>query len=269
MTRRAHAVRAVRLLVVCTALLTSTPPATAWGPKGHRVIGELAWSLLGEDARKAVSAVLEGETLADVSNWADQVRDQRPETKGWHFVNIAPGATGYDKARDCPPESCIVEKLGEFAKQWKDESLPLAQRREALKWVVHLAGDLHQPLHCALAADRGGNEIKVKFFGQETNLHKVWDSEVIERFDLDSTAYARELSHELTPERIAGWKKGTIAEWADESWRLANSCAYVDDDGRPLANGAKLERGDWLRMGAVIDKQLMKSAVRLAALLER
>lgn len=141
------------------------------------------------------------------------------------------------------------------------------ERVHALKWLVHLVGDVHQPLHCANAADRGGNSIHVTLDGERYNLHELWDSTVIERQHLDEGAYAKALLDEIRPEDVIAWQQGGAADWATETWNLARTVAYVDERGEAIADGAKLTRTYVTTRVPVIDAQLKKAGVRLAGLL--
>jgi hypothetical protein len=260
---------AARWLLVCLAWLAAPIHASAFGVKAHRIHGELTWLLLSEGARAEVSKLLAGESLADVSYWADQIRDEQPKTAPWHYVNLPPQAECYDAARDCGDGQCIVARLEAFEKVLLDREADTDERRVALKWVVHLVADLHQPLHVSLLADRGGNDVAVTFFGQPTNLHRVFDVDLVERFDRDARSHAEELRRDLDPVRSAEWAKASHQDVANESWKLAIDVAYRHVDGKPIRSGDRLGRAYWLARSALVDDRLARAAVRLAALLER
>ncbi len=257
------------ILVASIAASSLALPAFGWGEKGHRITGELAWMLLKKETRAKLERLLPDEKISDVANWADQVRDERPETKPWHYVNVPEGAKGYDASRDCAGGKCIVAKLDEMQKKFADPKTPKAERIEALKWVVHFVGDLHQPLHVSHESDQGGNSIQVTFFGRPTNLHRLWDSDMIERFDEDSRTFADDLMREIKKEEADAWRSGTPAEWANESWALATTIGYLDTRGKKIENGDKLGRDYWIARSAIIDQQLKKAGVRLAWLIEQ
>ncbi len=140
----------------------------------------LATTLLTAEAQAQVADILDpGATLADISTWADEVRPSRPNTGPWHYVNIPGEASGYDAHRDCR-HGCVVSAIEQSLRQLQDPSKDRAVRQEALQWVVPLVADLHQPLH-AIGDDRGGNDGIVKFNGRQTNLHRLWDVDLIER----------------------------------------------------------------------------------------
>lgn len=251
------------------AVAASDSAAFGWGDKGHRVHGELAWRLLDDATRARVAALIPNETLSSIANWADEIRDERPETRPWHYVNIDPADVRYVAARDCEEDACVVARLERFTASLSDPATPTDERREALKWVVHLVGDVHQPLHVALLEDRGGNDIAVEFGGKETNLHRLWDVDLLERFGASAESHAAELAADLNDEDRETWRRGGPADWADESFALAKEWAYRDERGARIESGAILGREYWLTRSVIADRQLKRAAVRLAWVLER
>ncbi len=211
-----------------------------------------------------MATLLGGDALAAVASWADDVREQRPETTLWHFVNIPRRATRYAPARDCrstPLGDCIVAAIERFKGVLADRAAESASRAEALKFIVHLVGDLHQPLHCANDNDRGGNTVAVTFFRQATDLHRVWDSGLIAKMDLGETDYARHLEGWLAGQRVAALQGGTTISWALEAHRSAAAHAYRIPASKRLG-GAYYDANE-----PVVDRQLARAGVRLARLL--
>jgi hypothetical protein len=188
--------------------------ALAWGYTGHRIIAEIADQFLESGTGHQIHDLLATEnatTLAEVSTWADQIRLQRPETAPWHYVSIpihppAGQADSYDPARDCPHDDCVVAKIELFKRTLIDQQASQRQRLEALKYLVHFIGDIHQPLHASSNNDRGGNEVTVTFMGRQTNLHAVWDTGIIEpAVKGDVRSYALHLVKKLlTPSKAYG-----------------------------------------------------------------
>ena len=167
-------------LAVLLALLLVPLPAIAWGKAGHRVVATIATTLLTIEAQAQVANLLDpGTTLADIATWADDIRPSRPNTGPWDYVNIPRGASGYVAQRDCS-RGCVVSAIEQSVRLLQDPSRGRAVRQEALKWLVHFVADLHQPLH-AIAEDRGGNDVIVRFNGRQTNLHRLWDGDMIDR----------------------------------------------------------------------------------------
>jgi hypothetical protein len=220
-------------LAIALILLSLVPArAFAWGSEGHRIIAEIAEQYLESETAQQIHALLDIEnatTLAEIANWADQIRPQRRETAPWHFVNIPISAPGYDATRDCAGGNCVVAKIDQFTAELRNGSAPPQQRLEALKFVVHFVGDLHQPLHASDDNDRGGNQIRVKFRGHRTNLHAVWDAAILTpAVNGDERAYAMNLNHQIMPGDVQAWPKGTPEQWANESHAIAVKMIYCE-----------------------------------------
>lgn len=250
-------------LTVLFALCLAPRPALAWGPTGHQCIAQIAQDRLSPEALAAVTQLLGEQSLADVATWADEVRRQEGYEKSgpWHYMN--PPADAEHVRRDqCPEEGCVLWAVDHFAQVLRDGTAPLEQRREALRFLVHFVGDIHQPLHVGLAHDRGGNDVRVEFQGNFTNLHKLWDSGLIHANRPGWSAYAAELESHITPERASQWSTPLDAEaWADESHQLAVSFVYsFPKEGTIDAFYSQQALG-------IIDARLAAAGVRLAALL--
>src|SRR5580700_268916 len=168
--------------IAVLALFTSSITALAWGPEGHSLIARIAETQLTPAARARVTAILApGQTLASIASWADEVRRSRPESANWHFVDIPIDRPHLDMTRDCAKNDCVVAKIADLRKTLLSPATPPDQQREALMFLVHFIGDMHQPLHSSDNQDRGGNSVRVVFFGRQTNLHSVWDSGLLTR----------------------------------------------------------------------------------------
>jgi hypothetical protein len=285
--------RRVRIVALaCLVVGSSQRPSTAlaWSREGHRIIAMVAADRLHPHARAAVAAMLKrdphGSTLPKIATWADDVRDSRPQTYNWHFVDIPHDAQSYRATRDCHPDDeasrgdCIIGALDRETSKLRDARVPPARRAEALKFVTHFIGDLHQPLHCAdRHDDRGGNRVLVTFFGgayepawsrQRThwNLHAVWDFGLIEHANRDEAVYARALATWIATQDVHAIESGTLIEWANEAHVLAATHAYRNVDGTPLpVKGARLGKTYYAANIGVVDRQLAKAGVRLAKVL--
>lgn len=243
--------------------LGSLSCAFGWGKDGHRIVADIASRLLTDRTRTEVEDLLRGESLAEVSTWADAVRDEPAyrATAPWHYVNIPKDAEAYDEKRDCPKAGCVVSAIRKQVETLKDGQAPREQRVEALKFLVHFVGDVHQPLHAGLAEDRGGNEIVVDFLGERKNLHEVWDSDLIERAHRPWKEYADELARRMTDEQRKAWNSPDPAHWATESHKLAVSHAYT------VGSQGALDEAYLDRATPVVEDRLTAAGVRLAALL--
>lgn len=248
----------VSRIVLGMFLLLHLPAGLAWGVLGHRVVAELAWEQLSPTARAAASRLLAlepGATLASVANWADVNRDDA--TRSWHFVNFSAGTCSYEPSRDCPDGQCVVaataQQLAVLASDASD-----AQKLIALKYVVHLVADLHQPLHAGHADDRGGNRYQLQAFGSGTNLHALWDSGLLrERGD----------STKLLVHMLKMLPDAALAQDLDLTHAARESCQIVDMPGfYPPHN---LPDNYAVRFNPILDRQLALAGARLAGLLNR
>lgn len=203
--------------------LSFTPKVWAWGKIGHRVVGQVGQSFLTEKTKKMVAEILAGQSLADVSNFADEVRSDPhyDEYIPLHFVTIGRGQTYESSLRNAKGD--VIVGIEKFSQILKDQSQPMDKRKEALSYLVHLIGDLHQPLHVGVAEDRGGNDIKVQWFGKESNLHKVWDEQMLQFEELSYSEYAAMLERLYPPTKAQEWMNGDARSWASESQNLRDS----------------------------------------------
>jgi hypothetical protein len=260
--------RPILLLVAALALVCATcPSARAWGCEGHQIVAYLAEAHLSPRARTAALTILAASPIdpklsrycqpvstdpfADASTWADDFRTQHPETGAWHFIDIPRGAHKGPLAPYCPPATgCVVSALEAQARVLTNPRSSAAARADALRFIIHFVGDIHQPLHDTTNNDEGGNCVPVEFFGElprETNaaresfepsLHWVWDVGIIDRFALPPIAgsvmsidqariFAKETDEQFQL-KIRAWKSQPIdfAAWAWEAHGVADAVAY-------------------------------------------
>jgi hypothetical protein len=257
-----------RYVPMLFAACLCAPAAHAWGPEGHRIVAELAQRHLDDAARTQVERLLAPEhtdRLADVATWADDLQDDPVHQALWqatrrqHYINFRDRSCAYRPPRDCPDGRCVVGALQHYVAVLGDRSQSDATRREALKFVVHFVGDVHQPLHAGYRDDKGGNTFQVQFQGKGSNLHRVWDSGLLRSRGLDWRAYAGQLDAR-GPLALPPSASAPYAAWAAESCRLSAEvyprghvidAAYVAAQ-RPLA-----------------ERRLRVAGQRLAALLNR
>ena len=257
--------RRILHLTLTFVLLVAFPiHAFAWDDKGHQIIGALAWLKLSEGVKRQVLNLLPPEAskdpngpLAAVSTWADHQRVVYTDQASWHFVNIPLSQSAYDPNRDCPNNNCIVFQLNE-KKKALGSSKSRQERAEALMYIVHLVGDIHQPLHCTDNNDRGGNTVQVKFRGNVTNLHKFWDYDMIEDMTSSVTVleYARKLSDKSAEKGF--W----IEDWANASHRIAQTYVYAIPSNRELGNTY------YERNKSILENQLVNASEKLVEILE-
>ena len=258
------ATRAIALLMALAVV--STPPAFAWGPQGHRVIARVAEERLTPAARAAIKELLlPPDTLPDIAGWADhEGHDVVPGSAKWHFINVPIGDAKFDP-RLIRDDNNVVVKIKQFRKVLADRSKPKQERQRALLFLVHFVSDIHQPLHVGDNNDHGGNDTQVQFFNEGTNLHKLWDSDLIHRIGGNDRAWTDRVGREITPETIKEWSKGSVDDWADETLQVAK-LAYrpLDDAPKVIPRGVKLGEAYVQRAEPILKEQMARASVRLA-----
>ncbi len=231
-----------------------------WGKTGHRATGEIAEKHLTKRAKKEIDKLLSGHSIAFVSNFADEIKSDRSYSKyyPWHYVNF-PFYSTYDTHPKNESGDLIVG-IETCITILKNEHSTRAEKVFHLKMLIHLIGDLHQPLHNGLAEDRGGNDIQVEWFNEGTNLHTVWDTKMIETYNMSYTELASN-TKPLSANQIQELQKGTVIDWMYESKDL---CEQVYDS---VEEGEKLRyRYSFDYMDTVLF-QIQKGGIRLAAIL--
>lgn len=219
-----HPVRLfARLLALACVPLAPVAPAYAWGPLGHRITGAIADDNLSGAARAHVHQILGLEDLAEASTWPDDMRSDPSDfwqktASPWHYVTVLHEG-GYQPA-DAPSQGDAITALTRFTATLRDPKASEADKRLALRFVVHIIGDLHQPLHVGIHKDRGGNDFKISFFGQQMNLHMLWDSSMLEGKNLSYTEYARWLERSISPADVIAWSDIRPQTWMNESIAL-------------------------------------------------
>ena len=243
--------------------------AHGFGPTGHRIVGAVAAGYLCSEARETVAGLLAGQSLANAGLWPDRIRGDPAwrHSAPWHYVNVPDGvpieqASGGERGD-------ILQAIGRFSAELADESLPAGQRAEALRFLAHFVADVHQPLHVGRADDRGGNDIAVSVAGKRSNLHRVWDAEVLLRADrqargIDDAAQV-DIVRALTADRVAELQADAVLEWARESWALRHN-VYAYSEPEP-ARGVVLGEAYLGRAREISMLRLSAAGVRLAGLL--
>ncbi|GAB5496120.1 MAG: S1/P1 nuclease [Phycisphaerales bacterium] len=244
-----------------------------WGRDGHAIVANIAWRELSPEARDEIKKLLGESSLPEIASWADVVR--RDPNYDWsapmHYVNMPIDATGYDHERDCPPEGCVVSAVDRFAAVLKDRNASAQDRGEALMFIVHFVGDMHQPMHGGRAEDRGGNSIEITFFDESTNLHRIWDSGILNASSNETWPERADRLYDSIDEmdRVA-WLADTAeanwldssGRWAFESHNLAEQYAYI------VTNNSTVGAEYVSETAPVAELRLKQAGIRLAAVLE-
>ncbi len=253
----------MRFVVVAVLALAAAQPAFAWGQTGHRITGAVADEYLSPRARAAVKDILGTETLAQVSNWPDFMRSAEGDfwqkhSVPFHYVTIPLGKRYQDVG--APPEGDAITALQKFSAIAKDPKQPLAERQKALKFVIHIAGDLSQPLHVGKPGDRGGNDVKISFFGDPTNLHTLWDSTLIANQNLSYSEWTNWLQRGLTSDQLRDWSAADPLQWLPDS-------AAEREEMYPKPGETDLRYSYVFQQNDRLNRQLAKGGLRLAAYL--
>ncbi|HEX9941367.1 MAG TPA: S1/P1 nuclease [Thermoanaerobaculia bacterium] len=249
--------------LVLLLLLAVSSPVCAWGPNGHRIVGRIAANHLTDEAAHAVECLIGPEGLDQASTWADEIRSDpnwQPPLKNpspWHFISIDDQETLETTARD--PKGDVLEAIERFSAVLRDPQADRQAKQEALRFLVHFVGDVHQPLHVGRRADRGGNTIEVTLFNEKTNLHAVWDSGLIDSEKLSFSEFAAFIDHPTLKE-LQDWQAAPPAEWVRES-------KAVRDRVYKLPADHKLSFQYVFDNIPLVKKRLLQAGVRLAGLL--
>lgn len=249
-------------IFVCVFFLTATLFATEehWGKTGHRATGEIAASYLTNHAKKEIHKILDGASLAMVSTFGDEIKSDSRYRKysPWHYANIP-----FDKTYEEIEKSergDLISGIRKCIAVLKNKNSTKKERVFYLKLLVHFMGDLHQPLHLGLESDKGGNDFQVRWFGKGTNLHRVWDSEMINFYRMSYSELA-ENQAELSPSALQKIRSGGILDWVKESQAL------VEEIYGSVNEGDKLGYNYMYKWYPVVREQLQKGGVRLALIL--
>ena len=249
-----------RLPITFFLLFITVSTSFGWGQIGHRTIGQLAeWHLSRRAARK-INALLGPASLAMVSTWMDEIRSDPAYdyTNTWHWVTVPSGQT-YDSALQ-EPTGNAYETVQRIIAGLRSDTLSVPQEKEYLMMLVHLVGDLHQPLHVGTGTDRGGNDVRVLWMGDSSNLHRVWDSDMIDSKQLSYTELAAHLNRRATTGQVQQWQAAPISQWLDEALQLRTTVYDLPEDGRLGYQYA-------YRNFPVVEQQLLLAGVRLAGIL--
>jgi hypothetical protein len=252
-----------KFIVICFVLALPIQ-SMAWGVLGHRIVGEIADSYLKSRTKNEIKKILGNESIAISSNWMDFIKSDNSfkYLGNWHYVNFAHGLNyaQVDEYLKKDTSTNVYTKINFVTRELKKKETPLDAKQMYLRILIHLVGDLHQPMHCGRAEDSGGNDIKVTWFNKPINLHSLWDSELIEFQQLSYTEYAKVINY-TTPVQLKTWQTDNLTKWVFESYQLSDEL-YKE----ALTNTKYSYRYNFDHIKTV-DQQLLKAGVRLAGLL--
>ena len=236
----------------------------AWGMLGHRIVGEIASSYLNTKAKKEIQSILGNETIAIASNWPDFIKSDSnyKYLNAWHYVDVEKGLT-LQLMRDslnAEKSDNAYNRINFLVDKLKTKNLAKSDKVMYLRLLIHIIGDVHQPFHVGRKGDRGGNDIKVTWFGEQSNMHKIWDEELIGYQQLSYTEYTNAINFSTAAQR-SQWQKQSLTEWFHESFVISER---LHDEVKP---GEKLGYNYNFKNVVTLNEQLLKGGVRLAGLL--
>tara|TARA_R110002012_G_C11675852_1_gene613642 strand:- start:474 stop:1247 length:774 start_codon:yes stop_codon:yes gene_type:complete len=250
----------ISILLLTLLVQVSFANAYDWSKTGHRTTGEVAQRHLTKKAKKAIAEILDGQSLPLVSTYADDIKADRTykEFSAWHYVNF-PADKKYTEVAPSQYGDIVVgiEKCVAIV---KNENSTKEDKAFYLKLLVHLVGDLHQPMHAGREEDKGGNDIQLQWFGKGTNLHRLWDSNMIDDYGMSYTELADNLPT-LNKNQVKNIQKGNVFDWVEESQDLANELYNSVEVGEKL--GYEYSYKYW----GMVESQLQKGGLRLAKVL--
>lgn len=254
-----------RILSMWALLLTLTSTAAyGWTATAHQAVAEVAEERASQRAKRA-QGYLMGATvrLPDVAAWADEVIADRPETEAWHSITIPRSAENVDLKRDCPVGDCVTIKIREFEGIVRLAVKDKEERREAYRFLINLAADLHLPPNAGFPPDEA-EEAFLLIDGQTVSVSEWWNTEALKEFD--QATLAAKIRERITPEKAQAWTRGTLRDWTWDTHRIARAMIYgVHQGSKPHEPSS----ADLSAMEDLAIEQLAKSAVRLAYLLDR
>ncbi len=243
--------------------ITIAVNASAWGPKGHDVVAHIAECHLSKKSLRKITSILDGYSMVYVANWMDNAShtDEYAHTKTWHYVNVDSSEGSYINSK-LNEKGDVVTAINTIVMNLKRGELTEEQERVELMMLIHLMGDLHCPMHAGHKSDYGGNGTKVTYFGKSRKLHSVWDSDIVESAHRWGYREWQDQIDRLTPKECRKIIQGTPNTWIEESVVLA---ADIYDNS---TKGGNLSYDYVAQYAPVVEQQLLKGGLRLAALLE-
>jgi hypothetical protein len=250
------------LLLFTFAAPEKTIPSDSerWGQVGHYITGEIAEHYLTDEAEKRVKEILGTTSMQMATVWMDDIRSDPAYdyTSTWHWTTIPDGMKYEDFEQE--EDGDIIWALETLIEELKSGELNASEEREKLKLVMHMIGDIHQPMHVGNGDDRGGNDVRVQWMGENSNLHRVWDTDMLMSLELSYTEFAEELLLLATEDKVTEWQQASIRDWAYESMSYRDQ-TYDLPGNRRLGYEYRYENKD------ILFDRLLKAGIRMAGVL--
>ena len=257
--------KSIKKTIIAACFLSLSFSSMAWGVLGHRIVGQIADAYLTLKAKTEIQKILGFESVAMASNWPDFIKSDSKYRylNTWHYVNLKAGLTedslkiflNKDTATDAYTKTNFI--INELK---KNKLMPIETKQLYIRLLIHIIGDIHQPMHVGREEDRGGNALKAKWFNEETNLHAIWDEKLIGFQQLSYTEYAAVLNHP-TAKQKSDWQKFTFQDWIYDSYKLSE---LVYADFKPET---RLEFAYNFKFVEPMNDQLLKGGLHLAFVL--
>lgn len=270
--------------IITALVLLSSSTVFAWGPTGHRVVGDVAARFLNIDTLVKANRILKGKSLARVSTWPDEIKSEPgtyKHTFNWHYTTWQADADVHSHETETETTGFLLKSINDQTAVLRDPKATDEQKEFALKFIVHLVGDIHMPLHVGNGTDQGGNFCKVTYMSKPYNLHALWDEGMIEFTNLSYTELSKFVSEGRTGEEVRAIRAGTVIDWAQESRTIVptlypadlapsteplSQLSYCKKEVTP-AEMPKLSYEYAYKFLPVVERRLFEAGVRLAALL--
>ncbi len=249
----------MKRLFFVAIILATTQTAFSWGQQGHRIVGLIAQKHLSKKAKKNIQKILGPESVAMSSNFMDFIKSDSKyrHMSPWHYCTIPDGKT-YEQA-GTPEEGDIIQTINRLIEELKTKQFSDEDEAFAIKMLIHLVGDIHQPLHVGNGQDKGGNDVKLEFFWKDSNLHRVWDSGMIDNQKLSYGEYANWINH-ASAEEVSKWQNSTVVDWAYESMSYREQI-YDLPENMKLSFRYEYKNLD------LVNQRLLQAGIRLAGIL--
>jgi hypothetical protein len=264
-TKKAFMKTAFRSLLIIGIFVYLPSQSRAWGLTGHRIVGQIADSYITAKTREQIKKILGTESIAIASNWADFIKSDSnyKYLDVWHYINFEKGLS-YEQLKEVLKKDTAMDaytRINFLVKELKKKNLSQDKKQMYLRLLIHIVGDIHQPLHVSPVGTTGGNAIRVQWFSTQSNLHRVWDSQLIDEQQLSYTEYVMDINHSTLAQRKK-LQADPLSKWLYESYVIAQQLHdEIKEDNPRLGYRYNFDHI------ATVNSQLLKGGIRLAGLL--